>query len=445
MNPAIFKAYDTRGVYPEEIDEEIVKNIAIAYVNKYKLLKVAVGRDGRISSPVLANAFIEGIVSAGADCVDLGIVTTDLVYFASAAYDFDGAVMITASHNPKQYNGIKMVLKDAVPLSGDNGLFAIRDLILNDQLVISKIVGEKSTYDPIPDYVKKLHSLIDLTQIKSKKIVIDAGNGVGGKLSEKVFADLPVEIVPLYFDIDGNFPNHQPSPIEEKNILDLKKKVVEAKADFGLAFDGDGDRVYMIDEKGATISASVTSAMIAKRILQKHPGALILYNAICGWIVPETIARYGGKSQITPVGHSLIKPILRRENGQFACEHSGHYYFKELSYADSGMLAALFVLELVSMDNRPISEITAEFNKYFLSGEINSKVKNAKEKIADLRKTFSDGIISELDGLSVEYTDWRFNVRSSNTEPLLRLNVEAKSEQLMNEKRDLLLGIIQQL
>lgn len=443
IDPSIFKSYDIRGIYPETINEEITEKIGMAFVNHFNLKKVLVGRDGRISSPALEKALIQGIKKAGANVVEAGIISTDMIYFASAHYaDLDGAVIVTASHNPSDNNGFKFILKGAVAVSGEEGGYAMRDLIVQDKLQIAKNQGEEEERDIDNDFVQKLQSLIDITKLKPLKVVVDAGNGVGGFIFEKVIKGLPIELIPLYCDLDGNFPNHQPSPIEDKNLVDIKKKVIEEQADLGLAFDGDGDRVYLIDEKGSAINASVMTAMITKRMLLKNPGAKILYNVNVGWIEPETIAKYGGVGSITPVGHSLIKAQMRHEDGCFAGEHSGHYYFKDLSYADSGMLASLVIMELISKENKVLSEIVKEFDKYFLSGEINTEVSDPKAKIAEIKEKYADGKILELDGLSVEYTDWRFILRSSNTEPLLRLNLEAKTKELMLSKRDELLELI---
>lgn len=442
IDQSIFKAYDIRGTYPETINEEIARAIGIGLVNKYNLKSVAIGRDGRISSPALTKAMSEGVMEAGSDVIDLGICTTDMTYFASAFYDdIDCAIMITASHNPSQYNGLKAVLKGAVAIAGDD--FAqIRDAIINDHLQVSDIKGHVSSRDLYSDYSIKLLSLIDVSKIKPLKVVIDAGNGVGGFAVEKVFKDLPIEIVPMYFEIDGSFPNHQPSPIEEKNIAALKEKVVEVSADLGLAFDGDGDRIYFVDEKGNGVDATIISAMLAKKLLLENPGSRILYNVNVGWIVPEITKKMGGIASVTPVGHSLIKAQMRKENGLFACEHSGHYFFRDLYYADSGIATSLFALEIISESSQPFSEILEEFKKYFLSGEINTTVKDQAGKLAQIKAKYADGEQSELDGIKVEYPDWKFVVRGSNTEPLLRMCVEAKTKKMMEEKRDELLALI---
>jgi len=435
LDEEIFKSYDIRGIYPKTINEELTKKIGLAFVNLFNLKRVGVGRDGRISSKPLEKALIQSIKEAGADTVQFDIISTDMIYFASAYYkDLDGAVIVTASHNPKDNNGFKFILKNAIAVSGEEGLYKMRDLIKKDKLKVADKEGKEFSREIYNDYVRKLLSLIDVEKIKPLKVVVDAGNGVGGFIFEKVIKGLPIKMIPLYCDIDGNFPNHQPSPIEEKNLIDLKKKVTVEKADLGIAFDGDGDRIFLVDEKGQSISATITGAMIIKKMLKKKPGAKILYNLICGWIVPEIIKANGGTSSITKVGHSLIKEQMRKEDGLFTCEHSGHYYFRDLYYADSGMLASLVILNLLSEENRPISKIAAEYNKYYLSGEINYEVDNQKQKIAEIKKIYNDGRQSELDGLSVEYRNWRFNIRPSNTEPLLRLNIEAKSKKLMEEK-----------
>lgn len=443
LDEEIFKSYDIRGIYPETINEELTKKIGLAFVNLFNLKKVGVGRDGRISSKSIEKALIQGIKDAGADTVKFDIISTDMIYFASAYYkDLDGGVIVTASHNPKDNNGFKFILKNAIAVSGEEGLYKMRDLIKKNKLKVADKEGKEFSREIYDDYVKKLHSLIDVEKIKPLKVVVDAGNGVGGFIFKKIIKKLPIKMIPLYCDIDGNFPNHQPSPIEEKNLADLKKEVTKNQANLGLAFDGDGDRVFLVDEKGKSISASVMTAIIAKRMLKENPGAKILYNLICGWIVPETIKANGGTPSITKVGHSLIKAQMRKEDGVFAGEHSGHYYFKDLYYADSGMLASLVILEVISESNYSLSEIANEYEKYFLSGEINFKVNNQKSTINRIKEKYNDGHQAELDGLSVEYPNWRFNVRPSNTEPLLRLNLEATTKKLMEEKTEELSKLI---
>ncbi|KKQ18700.1 MAG: Phosphomannomutase [Berkelbacteria bacterium GW2011_GWA1_36_9] len=442
MDDSIFKAYDVRGVYPETIDEEIAQKIGQAFVMQFNLKKVAFGRDGRLSSPQIEKALTEGAKKAGADVTHLGIISTDMIYFLSGSDDFDGLAIVTASHNPKDNNGFKFILKGAKAVSGDEGLFNMRDLINSNNLKEAEKIGMENSREIYNEYAEKLNSLVDISKIKPLKVVLDAGSGVAYFIAQKVFKNLPIKLIPLCGEIDGNFPYHQPSPIEDKNLVDIKKKVVEEEADLGLAFDGDGDRVFLIDEKGENLSSTITTAMIAKRMLKRHPGSRILYNLLCGWVVKETIQKNGGVPEVTKVGHSLIKTKMRKEDGLFAGEHSGHYYFKDLYYADSGMLASLVIMELISEEGKPLSEIAHKYNKYFLSGEINSEVKNQEGKIEEIKNKYKDGQQSELDGISVEYTDWRFNVRPSNTEPLLRLNVEAKSKELLEQKKDELLALI---
>lgn len=444
MDETIFKAYDIRGIYPTTINEELSKKIGQAFVEYFKLKKVAVGRDGRLSSPQLEKAISSGIIAAGADVTHLGLISTDMMYFAAGAYDYDGLLIVTASHNPKDNNGFKMVLKGAIAVSGEEGLASMRDLIKENKLEIASESGKEDDRNIYNDYVLKLHSLVDKSKLKSLKVVVDAGNGVGGYVFAMVAEGLPIEMISLYCEVDGNFPNHQPSPIEDENLVDIKKKVTDEGADLGLAFDGDGDRVYLIDEKGQAISASVMTAMIAKRMLDRQPGARILYNVNVGWIVPETIKQNGGVPAITKVGHSLIKAQMREEDGLFAGEHSGHYYFKDLYYADSGMLAALTMMELISELDQPLSVVAKHYDKYFLSGEINTDAADPIAKIAEVKEKYQDGKVLELDGLSVEYPDWRFVLRPSNTEPLLRLCVEAKTKEVMEEKRDELLKLIRE-
>lgn len=439
----IFKAYDVRGIYPQTINEEIAQKIGLAFADLFQLKRVAIGRDGRLSSPFLKRALAQGIIRKGSDVFDLGIVSTDMVYFAAGYYpDLDGAVMVTASHNPRDHNGFKFILKGAVAVSGETGLSRMCQLIQEDHLSPAAKLGKIRSRQIYADYIKKLHSLINPNNFRPLKVVVDAGNGVGGFVFKKVIKGLPIKMIPLYCEIDGRFPHHQPSPIEEKNIVDLRRKVVQEKADLGLAFDGDGDRVFLIDEQGKPVSATITGAMLIKKILKQNPQSRILYNLICGWIVPETIKAYGGKPSITKVGHSIIKAQMRKEKAIFACEHSGHYYFKDLYYADSAMLASLIILELISQENKPLSQIVAPFDKYYLSGEINLEVFDQKAKIEELKEKYKDGVQLELDGLSVEYPFWRFNVRPSNTEPLLRLNVEASDRKLLQEKTREILKLI---
>ncbi|MEI8143793.1 MAG: phosphomannomutase/phosphoglucomutase [Candidatus Berkelbacteria bacterium] len=446
FDTSIFKSYDIRGSYPETINEELVAKIGTAFVNKFKLKSVAIGRDARISSPFLADALKAGITKAGADVIDLGIVSSDMTYFASAFYDdIDGAIMVTASHNPSQYNGLKFCLSDAVAVSAETGLNDIRDMILEDKIKHTEKRGAELSRDIYREYGEKLLAIAELSKKTNLKVAIDAGNGVAGEVITKIFREAPFEISPLYFEADGRFPNHQANPIEEKNNLDLMTKVIEEKADLGIAFDGDGDRAFFIDENGKSINSTIITALIAEYLLTKNPGATIVHNLLCGRIVAETIKKCGGKAIETKVGHSIIKPIMRENQAVFGGEHSGHYFFRDLYFADSGLLASLYVIKILSEMNLPFSQVVTKYEKYFQSGELNFEVENAKEVVEKIKDKYKSGEISELDGLSVDFHNWHFNVRSSNTEPLLRLNVEAKTKETMEEKRDEISKIINSL
>jgi len=438
----IFKAYDVRGIYPYELNEHVAYEIGLAYANFLQEGPVCVGRDMRLSSPELAHGLIQGITDGGLDVWDLGLCSTDTVTYAVGRHDLAGGIMVTASHNPPQWNGFKACRRGAEPLSGSVGLNEMRRRIEARATAPSAHPGKVQSRDVLEEYARHCLSFVDRTRIRPLTVVVDGGNGMAGKIFPEVAQFLPIKMIPLYLDLDGNFPNHPASPIEEENQEDCKGKVLAKAADLGLLFDGDADRVFLVDEKAHGISGTVLTALIARKMLERYPGATILYNAICGRIVPETIERYGGKGLRTPVGHSLIKAIMRREDAVFAGEHSGHYFFRDNYYADSGLIAALLVLELISEEKRPLSEIVAQYDRYAASGEINSEVTDHAAKIAELKARYADGKPSEIDGLTVEYEEWWFNVRPSNTEPLLRLNVEATTPELMAAKRDELLALI---
>jgi phosphomannomutase len=438
----IFKAYDIRGVYPYELNEHVAYEIGLAYANYLQEGPVCVGRDMRLSSPELAHGLIQGIIDGGLDVWDLGLCSTDTVTFAVGRHDLAGGLMVTASHNPPQWNGFKACRRGAEPLSGSVGLDEMRRRIEARATAPSAHPGKVQSREVLEEYARHCLSFVDRTRIRPLTVVVDGGNGMAGKIFPAVAQFLPIKLIPLYLDLDGTFPNHLASPIDAENQEDCKGKVLAKGADLGLLFDGDADRVFLVDEKAQGISGTVLTALIARKMLERFPGATILYNAICGRIVPETIERYGGKGIRTPVGHSLIKAIMRREDAVFAGEHSGHYFFRENYYADSGLIAALLVLEIISGENRPVSEIVAEYDRFTASGEINSEVTDHAGKISELRVRYGDGRPSEIDGLTVEYDDWWFNVRPSNTEPLLRLNVEATTPALMAAKRDELLALI---
>ena len=438
INKSIFKSYDIRGIYPKELNEEAAFNIGRSFVSFCSAKKVAVGQDARISSPALFKALASGIKAGGAEVHDIGQAPTECLYFAVGAYDFDVGVMITASHNPKEYNGLKMVKKGAIAISGDSGIYAIRDLALSQKKIefSGKSKGKLSKRNIMDGWIKHLMSFIDMDKMKPFKVVSDTGNGMAGYFMPHLEKKLPWDVTRLFYDLDGRFPNHVPSPIEEKNRMDCISKVKEEKADFGLVFDGDGDRVFMIDEKGRTLSGTIMTAAIAENILQKNPGSTILYNAIVGRVVPEIIANYNGKPERVRVGHTLIKEAMRKFDGIFCGEHSGHYYFKQNFYADSAIIAALLVAELMSVKNKKLSDIYDEYDKYPASGEINFEVQDKEGVMKKIEQQFKSQAQKTdwLDGISIWFADYWFNVRPSNTEPLLRLNVEADNSLLLEEK-----------
>jgi phosphomannomutase len=444
VDPAIFKAYDVRGIYGEDLTDEIAYRIGCAAAQYLNVPQIAVGRDMRLSSPQLAAALIRGITDQGIDAIDLGMTTTDELYFAVGKFDYPAGVMITASHNPGQYNGMKFCRAQAFPISLETGLADIRDLAISGNFVEPAHKGQVIQRDVLDDYVQHALSFIDVSKIKPLKVVIDAGNGMAGMVMPRVFKHLPCELVPLYFELDGRFPNHPASPIEPENMADLQKKVREVGADLGAAFDGDADRMFPVDEHGDVVDGSMVTAIVANSLLHKHPGSTILYNLIVSKSVPELVNRLGGKAVRTRVGHSYIKAEMRKLNAIFGGEHSGHFYFRDNWYADSGLIAFLITLELVSVEDKPLSELLRPLDKWVRSGEINSRVSDVQGKLQALEGKYGKDALSvdHMDGITVDYGDWWFNVRPSNTEPLLRLNVEAKSRELLEQKRDELLAFI---
>jgi phosphomannomutase len=449
MDESIFKAYDIRGIYPDSLDEDVAHNVGRAFVHHLGLTgsRVVVARDMRFSGEALEKAFIEGVTEAGADVLDLGLVSTDALYFAVGHLEEPGGAMITASHNPKEYNGLKLCREDAIALSGDEGINQIRDLITSGKLPKpAETPGSVEEGDLTDEYAEHCVSFIDTDGLRPLKIVVDAGNGMAGKMVPPVFEKLPFEYIPMYFELDGSFPNHQPSPIEPENVADLQKRVVEEGADFGAAFDGDADRCFIIDEKGEIISGDLLATLVAKNVLEKEPGATILYSVVCSKAFPELVESEGGKAIRTKTGHSIIKPQMRKNNAAFGGEHSGHFYFRDNYFADSGIVAMLTVAELVARQDSPISELLAPIDPYVRSGEINSEVEDPDGTMQSVEDRYSDeeGIeIDHLDGLTVDSGDWWFNLRPSNTEPLLRLNIEAQDRETMEQKRDELLELIQ--
>ncbi len=447
MNPAIFKAYDVRGLYPSEIDESAARAIGSAFVAYLKAARVGVGRDMRLSSPALAAAFIEGAAAQGADIVDYGMIATDMLYFAVARDGLDGGVQLTASHNPKQYNGMKMVRREAFPLSGDDGLADIRDMVASGTTPPpAKQPGRVAQKDVVASYVDHVMGFIDPAIIKPFNVVLDAGSGMGGLVAPKLFDRLPCRTTRLCFEIDGRFPNHEANPLIEENRRDIVEAVVARKADVGIAWDGDADRCFFIDGSGEFVPGDFVTALLAEAFLLKHPSATIIYDLRASYAVKDTVARLGGTALMNRVGHAFFKQRMRETNAIFGGEVTGHYYFRDNFYADNGFIPALLMLELMSKKNQSLHELLAPLRaRYFISGEINTKLASMSDvpaKLELLAERYADGGQYKLDGLSVEYDDWHFNVRPSNTEPLLRLNLEATTEARMAAKRDEVLALI---
>ncbi len=442
---ALFKAYDVRGVVPGELTPEIAYRIGRATAAFLESSEVVVGRDMRLSGPSLSAALIDGLRDQGANVTDIGLVSTDTLYFAVGKYGYDAGVMITASHNPAMYNGFKICREEARALSMDTGIADIRDMVVSGQFPEpSGKRGDLGERDVLTAYGDHVLGMIDVSTIKPLKIAIDAGNGMAGKLIPGVFEKLPCEVVPLYFELDGSFPNHEANPIEPENIRDLQRTVIEQGCDLGVAFDGDADRMFLIDENGAFIGGDMTTAMVSIQMLRKFPNSAIVYNLICSRTVPETIEGHGGRPIRARVGHSFIKALMRKEDAIFGGEHSGHFYFRDNWYADSGLIALLTVLQLVSDEGQPLSEILGPIDTRVRSGEINSEVPDVEETVRLVEQTYAaEGAeLDHLDGLTVNFDDWWFNLRASNTQPLLRLNVEADEKTLLDEKTAEVLGLI---
>ncbi|HET8852567.1 MAG TPA: phosphomannomutase/phosphoglucomutase [Ktedonobacteraceae bacterium] len=438
IDPSIFLAYDVRGIYGENLTDEVAYRIGRAAAQYLNASEIAVGRDMRLSSPQLAEALIRGITDQGVNAVDLGMTTTDELYFAVGKFNYSAGAMITASHNPGKYNGIKFCRAQAFPVSLDTGLADIRDLAISGNFSEPASKGSVTKRDVLDDYVKHALSFIDVSKVKPLKVVIDAGNGMAGLVMPRVFEHLPCELVPLYFELDGSFPHHPASPIEPENMVDLQKKVREVGADLGAAFDGDADRMFPVDEHGNVVDGSMVTAIVSNSLLRKYPGSTILYNLIVSKSVPELVNRLGGKAVRTRVGHSYIKAEMRQTNAIFGGEHSGHFYFRDNWYADSGLIALLLTLELVSVEGKPLSELLKPLDRGVRSGEINTRVSDVQGKMQAVEEHFGKQAqsVDHLDGVTFDFGDWWFNVRPSNTEPLLRLNIEANNRELMEQKRD---------
>ena len=442
LSPAVFKAYDVRGVYPDELDEEGAYAIGRAYVEHFGPRRIAVGRDMRLSSPTMSAALIDGAVDGGAEVLDLGLVGTEMVYFAVGELGLDGGVCVTASHNPKQYTGMKIVREGALPVGGESGLLDVRDRARQPFDPPGKR-GEAVAKDIWDEFVEKVLSFVDVGAIAPLKVVIDAANGMAGAMLPPVLERLPIDAVRCYFEPDGSFPNHEPNPLLPENREFIVAKTLEEGADLGVAYDGDADRCFFVDDTGEFVPGDFVTALLAESILQKEGGGSVIYDVRASRAVPQTIERAGGTALINRVGHAYIKHRMREAGAVFGGEVSAHYYFRDFSQADSGVVPFLLLLELISTRGKKLSELLAPYReRFFLTGEINTPVADVTRKLEELRERYADATVTDLDGISVDYDDWHFNVRPSNTEPLLRLNLEAFSEEQMERKRDEVLDLI---
>ncbi|MFL6019988.1 MAG: phosphomannomutase/phosphoglucomutase [Gaiellaceae bacterium] len=444
LDPKVFKAYDVRGIYPDELDEEGAYLIGRAYVDEFEPRRIAVGRDMRLSSPVMADAVMRGAADAGSDVVDLGLVGTEMVYFAVGELGLDGGIAVTASHNPKEYTGMKIVRRGALPVGGDSGLLDIRARAVSGARQETRPVGAVTKEDIWPGFVDRVLSFIDVEVVKPLRVVIDAANGMAGAMLPPVLERLPIDTVRCYFEPDGSFPNHEPNPLLPENREFIVRKVTEERADLGVAFDGDADRCFFVDDTGDFVPGDFVTALLAESILEKETGGKVIYDVRASWAVPETIERAGGVPLENRVGHAFFKHRMREEGAVFGGEVSGHYYFRDFSQADSGVVPCLLMLELLSKRGEQLSEILRSYrDRYFITGELNTPVSDVALKLQELKERFGgEGEVSHLDGLSVTSGDWHMNVRPSNTEPLLRLNLEALSPELMERKRDEVLEVI---
>ncbi len=444
IDPAIFKAYDIRAVYPRQIDGEVARRVGRAFVDYLGARRIAVGRDVRLSSPEIASGFIEGARSQGAEVTDIGVVGTDMLYFYVASQDLDGGAIITASHNPKEWNGIKMVRKGALALSGDAGIKEVKEAILAgrfaDRGTANGSVQQRTISD---EYANHVLEFIDTSRVPRLKVVLDTGNGMGAIGASAIFPRLPLSLTKMYFDLDGTFPNHPPDPLEEENRRDIVERVKSEKADLGIAWDGDADRCFFIDDTGQFVPGDFVTALLGESFVKKHPGAKIVYDVRASRAVRDRVEAAGGRALMNRVGHAFIKKRMRDEDAVFGGEVSGHYYFRDNWFADNGMIPAVLVLELLGREGRRFRELLAPLRaKYHISGELNSRVADVPAALARIEERYRDGRVTKLDGLSVDYDDWHFNVRPSNTEPLLRLNLEAYTNTDMERRRDEVLGLI---
>jgi len=444
---SIFKAYDIRGIVPSELTPDIARLVGRAFVAYLNTARIGVAHDMRVSSPALAEAFIAGAREQGAAVIDYGLASTDMLYFAVVRDSLEGGAQITASHNPKEYNGMKLVRREALPLSGDAGIGEISRMVRGNSIPApTRPQGAIETGTLLDDYVAKVMSFIDPSAIKPFNVVLDAGSGMGGLVAPRLFDRLPCKTTRLCFDVDGTFPNHEANPLIEENRRDIVERVVAERADIGIAWDGDADRCFFIDGTGEFIAGDFITALLAEAFLRKSPGDTVVYDLRASYAVKDTAARLGGQALMNRVGHAFIKRRMREANAIFGGEVTGHYYFRDFYFADNGFIPALLILELMSHKGQTLRELLAPLReKYFISGEINTRVQNTdvvRARLETLGQRFSDGKTYTIDGFSAEYPDWHFNVRGSNTEPYLRLNLEAVTPELMETKRDEVLGVI---
>ncbi len=451
IKPEIFNNYDIRAVIPDQLDMEGVRRIAEAAVYHFKPQTAAIGYDARKTSRPIFKIFAETFLQSGVEVDDLGVISTDMLSFGSGEFGYDLSIMITASHNPPEYNGFKMSTKGGIAVSGETGFFKIKQLTLSDKELKfdSGKKGRLKKVDIYKEWINKCLSFVDLEKINASKVVIDAGNGVGGELfgHRYLVEKLPGEIIPLYFKPDGTFPNHPANPLKNENLNDLRKKITQTGADWGAALDGDGDRIAFVTKEGKFISGTIITALLAEKLLENNPGEMILYNAVCGRIVPEVVEKSGGVSKRVKVGHSLIKQVMRRENALFAGEHSCHYFYRDVYASEASLLTFLLVAEYVSTHKGDLKKVVERFDKYPQTGEINFEVDDKKKvmkKVDDLYQNKARSI-DRLDGLSVWFENWWFNLRPSNTQPLLRLNLEADNQQILADKKEEVVSLVNSL
>jgi phosphomannomutase len=444
VNPGIFKAYDIRGIYPDDLNEAAGYAIGRAFVTFLKVDTVIVGRDMRLSGPQMFDAVTRGLMDQGADVINIGMVSTDQYYYACATLGHAG-IMITASHNPAQYSGLKMVKKMPQLLSGDAGIQDLRRIVENDAYATPSRQGKMTEQDLSEDFVKMVLGLIDVEALRPLKVIADTGNGMVGPILKRIYERLPsVDLTGMYLDPDGSLPNHGLDPLQPENRAELQQRVVDEGADVGFAFDGDGDRFFTIDDRGQFVAGDYMTALMGQYLLKKYPGSKVLYDVRASWAVPDLISAAGGAPLMERVGHAFIKARMAKENAIFAGEVTGHYYFKDFFFADSGIIPSLIIMEMLSKKKAKLSDLLEPLEaKYFISGEINTRIKgDPQAKLQELAETFKAGKVEWLDGVSVTFDDWHFNARPSNTEPLLRLNLEAKTKEMMEEMRDQIIKII---